>query len=138
MPNGYRDPYKDSLDRTEEVERTFKQHLKESLLEEGAMGYVVGPTKFAKKNGKAFILGVAILDPQKEHPEDLRFFITPMEKLQIKPLKDDLIPIQKENIMIRGEHRNYRFEINHPEDERIPAIIKGTFSYDDVILLDLE
>jgi hypothetical protein len=132
----YSTPYKDSYDRTPEAERASKNHIEEYLQREGIKGYALGPMKYAVREDKPFILGLVILDPQKDHPESLRFFVTPMEKLQFKPLEKDLIPIKDDSIRIDGKERNYSFEIKENMDKRIPNII-GTFSFDDM-LLDLE
>jgi hypothetical protein len=129
-------PYKDPNDRTPEAEEASKNHIEEYLQREGIKGYVLGPTKYAVRENKPFILGLVILDPQKDHPKSLRFFVTSMEKLQFKPLEKDLTPIKESSVRIDGADRNYDFEIKEDMDKRIPNI-KGAFSFDDM-LLDLE
>jgi len=134
----YREPYKDSVDRTETAKQECAKHIKEYLSEKGQAGYILGPTKLASIEGKTIMLGLAILDPQKGHPEELRFFVTPIRKLNFIPLKEDLIQIKDKEVEVEGDNRKYEFTITHDKDEIIPSIIKGTFSYGDIMLLDLD
>jgi hypothetical protein len=133
MSAEYSSPYKDPVDRTPEAEAVCKKQIEEYLQREGIKGYVLGPTKYGVKEEKPFILGLAILDPQKDHPEDLRFFVTPMEKLQFRPQEEDLTPIVGNEINIEGKERRYRFEIKDTPNQKIPTI-RGSFSFDEMEL----
>lgn len=132
----FRQPYKDSRDRTPDVEEACREYIEEYLQQEGKVGYIIGPAKYKITKGNPYVLGIAILDPQEDTPSDLRFFTAPMEKLQFAIRPDDLIAIKTDTVKISNEGRNYSFEIQEDISNRIPNI-QGRFSFDDMSL-DLE
>jgi hypothetical protein len=73
MIGGYTEPYKDPHDHTPDIEKACREHIEEHLQQEGVSGYIVGPAKFARKDGFPYVLGVAVLDPQEDVPNQLRF-----------------------------------------------------------------
>lgn len=135
----YKTPYKDPVDRTEKAELEGTEQIEEHLLEQGIRGYVLVPAKYHVVSSKAFIMGLAILDPHNENPEEIRFFLTPMEKLQFRPLKKDLIDIADEKVKINSVgDREWEFEINLNEYETLPDVVRGDLSYGDITRLNVK